>query len=76
VEVLILQVFVSLVLVTGSLLLFCQSVRRRDYEHADRLALFPVADDDARPKPVPPSPPPPPAPAAAAAAAAAADRES
>lgn len=48
-EVLILQVFVSLVLVTGSLVLFVNSVRRRDYEHADRLALFPIADDDARP---------------------------
>jgi hypothetical protein len=54
VDVLILQVFVSLVLVTGSILLFCQSIRRRDYEHADRVALFPVADDDARPKPAPP----------------------
>jgi hypothetical protein len=54
VDVLILQVFVSLVLVTGSLILFCQSIRRRDYEHADRLALLPVADDDALPKPLPP----------------------
>jgi hypothetical protein len=54
VDVLILQVFVSLVLVTGSLILFCQSIRRRDYEHADRLALLPVADDDALPKSLPP----------------------
>jgi hypothetical protein len=58
VEVLILQVFVSLVLVVGSLILFGHSMRQRDHEHADRLALFPIADDDAVPRaPVkPPSP--------------------
>jgi hypothetical protein len=43
-------VFVSLVLVLGSVLLFAQSVRGRDYEHADRLALSPIADDDAKPE--------------------------
>lgn len=48
-EVLILQVFVSLMLVVGSVLLFAKSVRSRDYEHADRLALLPIADDDAKP---------------------------
>lgn len=48
-EVLILQVFVSLMLVASSVLLFVKSVRGRDYEHADRLALFPIADDDAKP---------------------------
>lgn len=46
-EVLTLQVFVSLVLVVGSVLLFATSARRRDYEHADRLALLPCALDDA-----------------------------
>ena len=46
--VLILQVFVSLVLVAGSLLLFGVSVRNRDHEHADRLSLLPMADDDPR----------------------------
>ncbi len=46
---LILQVFVSLMLVVGGLLLFLKSVRGRDYEHADRLALFPIAEDDAKP---------------------------
>ncbi len=46
-EVLNLQVFVSLILVTGSVVLFAYSARRRDYEHADRLALFPIASDDA-----------------------------
>jgi hypothetical protein len=47
VEVLILQVFVSLLLVSGSILLFSYSVRQRDYEHSDRLALLAVERDDA-----------------------------
>jgi nitrogen fixation-related uncharacterized protein len=45
VEVLILQIFVSLALVAGSLLLFTHSLRRRDHEHADRLALLALEDD-------------------------------
>ena len=49
-EVLILQVFVSLMLVTASILLFTYSIRARDYEQADRLALLPIAQDDAPPK--------------------------
>jgi hypothetical protein len=48
VEVLILQVFVSLLLVGGSLLLFTYSVRQRDHEHSDRLALLAIERDDAR----------------------------
>ena len=43
--VIVLQVFVSLVLVAGSVVLFIHSVRQRDYEHADRLALAPLEDD-------------------------------
>ncbi len=54
-NVLILQVFVSLMLVVGSVLLFLVSVRQRDHEHADRISLFPL-EDDARPEP-PPTPP-------------------
>jgi hypothetical protein len=50
VEVLILQVFVSLLLVVGSMLLFSYSMRQRDYEHSDRLALLAIASDDARSK--------------------------
>jgi cbb3-type cytochrome oxidase maturation protein len=50
VEVLILQVFVSLMLVVGSIVLFAWSMRQRDHEHADRLSLLPIADDDARPE--------------------------
>ena len=41
-EVLILQVFVSLVLVAGSVVLFAYSMRQRDHEHADRLSLLPL----------------------------------
>ena len=44
-NVLVLQVFVSLMLVVGSVLLFLVSVRHRDHEHADRLSLFPLEDD-------------------------------
>ncbi len=43
--VLILQIFVSLMLVVGSLLLFGYSVRQRDHEHAERLSLLPLAED-------------------------------
>lgn len=45
-EVLVLQVFVSLVLVGGSLLLFGITCRHRDFDHADRLALLPLEEDD------------------------------
>ena len=40
------QVFVSLLLVAGSLVLFVFTVRQRDFEHADRLALAPLETDD------------------------------
>jgi hypothetical protein len=46
-EVLILQVFVSLMLVVSSLMLFVYSARRRDHEHADRLALLPIEEEEA-----------------------------
>jgi hypothetical protein len=45
VEVLTLQVFVSLALVAGSLLLFVFTCRQRDFDHADRLALLPLEQD-------------------------------
>jgi hypothetical protein len=47
VEVLVLQVFVSLMLVVGSVLLFAFTCRQRSFEHADRLALLPLQQDDA-----------------------------
>lgn len=45
------QVFVSLLLVLGSVLLFLFSARQRDFDHADRLALLPVEDDHSAPQP-------------------------
>ena len=44
-NVVTLQVFVSLVLVAGSIVLFVFSVRQRDFEHADRLSLAPLEED-------------------------------
>lgn len=45
-DVIYLQIFVSLLLVVGSLLMFAFSTRQRDVDHADRLALFPLEDED------------------------------
>ena len=45
VEVVILQVFVSLILVAGSVLLFAFTCRQRDFDHADRLALLPLDEE-------------------------------
>lgn len=47
-EVVVLQVFVSLILVVGSVLLFAFTCRQRDFDHADRLALLPLQDDQGR----------------------------
>jgi hypothetical protein len=54
----VLQVFVSLMLVAGALVLFAYSVRHRDHEHADRLSLFPLEDDAPRPVTPPAAPSP------------------
>jgi hypothetical protein len=48
VEIVVLQIFVSLALVLGSLVLLGVSTKQRDYEHADRLALLPIEDDERR----------------------------
>ncbi len=45
-EVLILQVFVSLILVTGSVLLFAFTCRQRSFDHANRLALLPLESSE------------------------------
>lgn len=45
-EVVILQVVVSLFLVAGSILLFAFTCRKRTFDHADRLALFPLEDEE------------------------------
>lgn len=58
-NVIIVQVFVSLMLVAGSILMFVFSARQKDFEHADRLALAPLDSDTGRPadpQPVPTSP--------------------
>lgn len=44
-EVLSLQVFVSLLLVGSSIALFAHACRQKDFEHADRLSLFPIDDE-------------------------------
>jgi hypothetical protein len=46
VDILILQVFVSLLLVVSSVILFGFTCRQRSFDHADRLALLPVEDDE------------------------------
>lgn len=47
-NVLALQVFVSLCLVAGAVVLYVHTVRARTLDHSDRLALAPL-DDDERP---------------------------
>jgi hypothetical protein len=47
-EVLVLQIFVSLMLVGGSILLYAFTCRQRDFDHAERLALLPTQSDDAK----------------------------
>jgi len=46
VSVMILQVFVSLMLVLSSVVLFIFTVKSRTFEHADRLSLTPLEEDD------------------------------
>ena len=53
-SVIVLQVFVSLILVAGAIVLLACSVRSADYEHADRLSLLPMEHDES-PSPTAPS---------------------
>ncbi len=48
-NVMILQVFVSLMLVLGAVVLFVFTVRARTFEHSDRLALKPLEEDTIHP---------------------------
>ena len=48
-EILSLQIFVSLVLVLASILLFAFAAKGRDQDHAERLALLPLAADETAP---------------------------
>jgi hypothetical protein len=45
-EILIVQVFVSLLLVAGGVLALAYSLKQADHEHADRLSLLPLQDTD------------------------------
>jgi cbb3-type cytochrome oxidase maturation protein len=45
-NIILLQVFVSLMLVAGSLVLFIWTVRSRTFDHADRLSLAPLEEDE------------------------------
>ena len=56
-DILILQVFVSLLLVVSSVLLFGFTCRQRSFDHSDRLALLPMEDDGAPVTPTLPGPP-------------------
>ena len=51
-NVIVLQVFVSLMLVVGSLVLFVWTVRAGTLDHADRLSLAPL--DEPKPAASPP----------------------
>jgi len=51
--ILLLQIFVSLVLVAGGLILFFYSVRQKDFEHFDRMALLPLEKDSESPPATP-----------------------
>jgi len=44
-DVIVMQVFVSLLLVAGSVLLFAFTVRKRTFDEADRLALLPMNEE-------------------------------
>lgn len=44
--VIVMQVFVSLMLVAGAVVLFVFTVRARTLEHSDRLALAPLERDE------------------------------
>lgn len=46
-NVMVLQIFVSLMLVVGSLVLLAISIKQDDHEHADRLSLLPFEKDEA-----------------------------
>jgi hypothetical protein len=47
-EIVIMLAFIGLMLAGGALLLFGASLRSRDYQHADRLALLPIHEDAPR----------------------------
>ncbi len=55
-DILGLQIFVSLVLVVGAVVLFAWSAKQGDHDQGDRLSLLPM-EDDAQPASLPGSSP-------------------
>jgi hypothetical protein len=45
VEIIVVQVFVSLLLVVGGVLALAYSVKQADHEHADRLSILPLEEE-------------------------------
>jgi hypothetical protein len=45
-DVIVMQVFVSMLLVIGGVVLFVFSVKKRTFDHADRLALLPLEKEE------------------------------
>jgi hypothetical protein len=45
VEVVILLAFIGALLTGGALVLFTRSLADRDWQHVDRMSLFPIQDD-------------------------------
>ena len=48
-DILVVQVFVSLLLVVGGVLALAYSVKQADHEHADRLSIMPLEDEPPAP---------------------------
>ncbi len=44
-EILVVQIFVSLLLVGGGVVLLAYSLKQADHEHADRLSILPLEED-------------------------------
>ena len=53
-EVVILLALIGLLLTAGALVLFTRSVNARDWQHPERLSLFPLQDDAPREIPAAP----------------------
>ena len=49
-DVVIMLVFISLILVSMGLIFFISRLRDGDFEHAERLSLLPLAEDEGRPR--------------------------
>ena len=50
-EIVILLALIGLLLTAGALVLFTRSLAARDWQHVERMSLFPI-QDDAPPEPI------------------------